>query len=220
MNNEERDKPTAVGQEHGGARPTSSAAANHGYHDNSESLTIEIGPMTVYDVPGVAAVDIACFPTHWSVQSYRNELQNLHAAYFVARDKGQVIGFAGMWIALDEAHITMLAVVGEYRRRGIAKALLVRLLREARRRGCTAATLEVRSRNTAAQALYRSFQFEWTGRREGYYTDTNDDAEILWVRGIDTEAYASTLERLAAETRGVVIRHLTAEERCPSRHGR
>lgn len=180
---------------------------------------VEIERMTAGDVPDVAGVDRECFPTHWNVQSYRNELANPAATYFIARHAGTVVGFAGMWVGIDEAHITTLAVLPQYRRRGIATVLLAELLLQARRFGCRSATLEVRESNTVAQHLYQRFGFENGGIRRRYYTDTNEDACILWVRDLDSDECGQLLERLKA-TAPCVVRESASNECGVPRRGR
>jgi ribosomal-protein-alanine N-acetyltransferase len=144
------------------------------------------------DVPVVAAVERACFPTAWDPHAYHNELANPAAVYVVARCCGGVVAYAGMWVAMDEAHFTMVGVVAGHRRRGIGARLVSALLDEAVARGATRATLEVRERNVGAQRLYESFGFKEAGRRAGYYTDTGEAAVIMWAEGLDSpEAVAA-----------------------------
>lgn len=93
---------------------------------------------------------------------------------------GDVVGYAGMWIVLDEAHVTNVAVAPEHRGRDIGDRLLSELERRARLRGCLRMTLEVRPSNAVAIALYRKHGFVARGRRPGYYSDTHEDAIIMW----------------------------------------
>ncbi len=118
--------------------------------------------------------------------------------YRVAIEGSRVVGFAGLLYAADDGHVTTVAVDNTCRRRGIATALLVALAADARARGCSALTLEVRAGNTAALALYRQFGFAPAGVRKGYYTDNGEDALVLWATDIDTAAYATRLETLSA----------------------
>lgn len=160
----------------------SSEGAGSGAEEEASVGRITVAPMTDRDVPGVAEVDADCFPTHWDVQSYRNELENRAARYMVARYDDFVVGFGGMWLVGDEAHITMLGVRRQYRRRGIGAKLLASLLLEARRLGVQRATLEVRESNAAAIALYESFGFEVKGVRPNYYE--TEDAKIMWAEDL------------------------------------
>lgn len=98
----------------------------------------------------------------------------------VRREEGRVVGYAGMWIVLDEAHVTNIAVAPEMRGRDIGDALLTELERRARARECRRMTLEVRPSNSVAIALYTKHGFVPRGRRPGYYSDTNEDAIVMW----------------------------------------
>lgn len=159
---------------------------------------VTISAMALGDVPDVVNVERQCFSSHWTVQTYRNELGNPAAAYLVARLGVEIVGFAGMWIAVDEAHITLLGVLPSGRGQGIGTRLLVRLLQEARTRGVTRATLEVRENNLVAQRMYAALGFEVRGRRSDYYTDTGEAALLMWVEGMDQDEYGQMLERKLA----------------------
>ncbi len=144
-----------------------------------------IEPMLASDVPIVAAIERACFTSAWEPSAYYNELGNPAAVYHVARCCGSVVGFAGMWIAIDEAHFTLVGVLRGHRGRGIGTRLVVGLLDEAVERGVVRATLEVREHNTVARRLYERLGFVEAGYRHGYYTDTNETAVIMWAEDID-----------------------------------
>lgn len=96
------------------------------------------------------------------------------------RGEGPVVGYAGMWIVLDEAHVTNIAVAPEMRGRDIGDALLSELERRARARECRRMTLEVRPSNAVAISLYTKHGFVPRGRRPGYYSDTHEDAIVMW----------------------------------------
>ncbi|MCX6359007.1 MAG: ribosomal protein S18-alanine N-acetyltransferase [Armatimonadetes bacterium] len=145
------------------------------------ALVASIRPMHYEHVDAVVAIDQASYPTPWTDQAYRTELRNRSAVYLVAEGwDGRVLGYAGMWIVADEMHVTTVAVDPGLRRMGIARRLLIALCREGMERGAGRMTLEVRSRNSAAIALYEQLGFERQGRRRGYYQDTGDDAIIMW----------------------------------------
>ncbi len=97
-----------------------------------------------------------------------------------AATKGPILGFGGMWIMLDEAHITTIGVVPEQRGRSLGEALFVALLDEAQRRRARWVTLEVRVSNAGAQALYEKYGFTRQGVRKRYYSDNGEDAYIMW----------------------------------------
>jgi len=110
-----------------------------------------------------------------------------------------VVGFAGMWTAFDEAHVTTIAVDGPYRGQGLGEVLLAALFDEADRRGATWMTLEVRVSNEAAQALYRKWGFAVQGTRRRYYSDNNEDAHIMWSRALSDPDYRAELAVLRAQ---------------------
>lgn len=102
-----------------------------------------------------------------------------------------IIGFAGMWIMLDEAHVTTIGVAPEYRGHGLGEMLLIELFEEALRRGAEWMTLEVRVSNDTAQALYLKYGFTRQGIRRRYYSDNGEDAYIMWSPSIsDPESVA------------------------------
>lgn len=107
-----------------------------------------------------------------------------------------VIGFAGMWHAFDEAHVTTIAVDQPWRGRGLGELLLAALFDEATRRGANWLTLEVRVSNESAQGLYRKWGFAIQGTRRRYYSDNNEDAYIMWSKAISDPAYREQLARL------------------------
>ncbi len=124
-------------------------------------------------------------------------LSTLHAPLF-SSSSSAVVGFAGMWMYVDEAHIATLATHPGWRGRGIGETILQTLLREAQRRNATMATLEVRAGNVAAQSLYRKYGFEEVGRRKQYYQDNHEDALIMTVTNFNTAAYRDKLDALVA----------------------
>ena len=113
-----------------------------------------------------------------------------------ARAQPLVVGFAGMWMQVDEAHVATIATHPDWRRRGIGERILAHLLREAQRRQAVAVTLEVRVSNGAAQNLYRKYGFEEVGRRRGYYQDNREDALLLTVTRFNTPEYRERLDAL------------------------
>ncbi len=141
---------------------------------------VEIEIMTLEHLADVVRIEQASFSSPWSQDSFLNEItSNLHAAYFVARPAGQaaVVGYAGMWLVLNEAHITTLAVDPVCRRQQIGSLLLDRLMREAFLQGARFIFLEVRDSNTCAQGMYEKFSFTVRGRRKRYYRD--EDALVM-----------------------------------------
>ena len=146
-----------------------------------ESLNVAIREMTLHDLDGVLAIESQSYPTPWSRRAFESELRdNVYAHYFVAEYEDQIVGYFGMWIILDEAHITNIAVSPKMRRQGIGEKMLRFAFEKARELGASKMTLEVRVSNHQAQNLYRKLGFVERGIRKGYYTDTNEDALIMW----------------------------------------
>lgn len=136
--------------------------------------------MTLADASAVHAVENACFPKPWTLEDFEKEMtQNVCARYLVAEADGKIIGFAGAWIVLDEAHVTNIAVLREYRGLAIGKRLTTALMQYAANLGVVYATLEVRKSNTVAQNLYKGLGFVFVGVRKRYYEDNGEDAMIF-----------------------------------------
>jgi ribosomal-protein-alanine N-acetyltransferase len=134
------------------------------------------------EIDTILAIEQASFTNPWTREMYLAELKNDGVSFFyLARDKGrQVVGFCSFWRLLDEVHINNLAVVPECRRRGVATALLGRVMDEAARFGIRRTMLEVRQSNAPARQLYEKFGFVVAGTRSKYYTNPIEDALVLW----------------------------------------
>ena len=136
--------------------------------------------MTLADVDGVHAIEEATFPRPWTREDFVKEMtQNACARYLVAEQAGEIVGFAGAWIVLDEAHITNIAVARARRGQGVGKALTRGLLQYAANLGVVYATLEVRRSNGVAQGLYKGLGFVYVGLRKRYNEDNGEDAFIF-----------------------------------------
>jgi ribosomal-protein-alanine N-acetyltransferase len=144
-------------------------------------MNVDIARMTLSDVEEVLAIERVCFPTPWSRNAFVGELtENPLALYLTGKSDGRVVCYAGSWIIQDEAHITNVAVHPAFRGRKLGEKICVSLLEKAAERGAMRATLEVRVSNIRAQSLYVKLGFYSVGLRPGYYTDTNEDAVIMW----------------------------------------
>lgn len=163
---------------------------------DGETLTIE--RMTEAHLPEVMPIERAVFMPGWSEETFRSDLRNPSTLYLNLRLNGKLVAYAGMWLIIDEAHITNVAVLPDYRGRNLAKRLIHRLLSIARERGCVKALLEVRVSNTAAQKLYEKFGFRPIAVRPKYY-DNVEDALIMWLEGLDTPEYGAVLQQIEAE---------------------
>lgn len=142
---------------------------------------LEIIPMQPHHIPQVYKIEAEAFTTPWSIDSFRRELINPHTVYLVALLNQNVVGFGGMWHIINEGHITNIAIDKEFRRMNIGKQLMQELILIAKSRNMTGITLEVRVSNFAAIALYQKLGFREEGIRKGYYSDTKEDAIIMWI---------------------------------------
>lgn len=141
----------------------------------------QIRPLERQHLDGLLEVETLSFPTPWSRDTFEYELEtNQLATYLVALVGDKVVGYGGMWVVLDEAHITNIGVHPLYRRQGIGQGLLRGLLLEAIKKAVKSLTLEVRESNKAAQALYGQHGFLVQGRRKNYYQNDQEDALIMW----------------------------------------
>ncbi len=189
-------------------------------------MSISLRAMTLADVDQVMEIEREAFPTQWPPTSFRRELQNRLAHYFVAKDDkvkvgrpsspqakrgwfqrlfhsqppqeeaSLVVGVGGMWMLYDEAHITTVAVREAYRRRGIGELLLIKAIEQAQGLGAGLMTLEVRVSNLAAQALYEKCGFRQLGVRRGYYSDNHEDGIIMTTDPFTSTPFQALLQRL------------------------
>ncbi|MEO4055516.1 ribosomal protein S18-alanine N-acetyltransferase [Solibacillus sp. CAU 1738] len=138
--------------------------------------------MTPEDVEAVYAIELATFPTPWTLDSFHYEMrENQFAYYIVAEEDGDIIGFCGSWFTIDSAQITNVAVVETARGKKIGEGLMREIMRVAREANMEVMSLEVRISNDVAQNLYRKLGFQDGGIRKGYYTDNQEDALVMWV---------------------------------------
>ncbi len=151
--------------------------------------TVVVRPARSADLDAMAAIERVSFPTPWSRSLLASEIaQTTAAVYLVATIDDAVRGFIGMWYALDEAHICTLAVATDQRRRGLGELLVLAALGRAIELGAEAVHLEYRAGNEPAARLYEKLGFELVGRREGYYSDTGEDAILARIDGLDDPA--------------------------------
>ncbi|MGD0123269.1 MAG: ribosomal protein S18-alanine N-acetyltransferase [Candidatus Limnocylindrales bacterium] len=161
-------------------------------------VTVEL--MKVDDLPEVQVIERESFTTPWPPHAYRQELENNRLAqYIVARCGDTIVGFAGIWLLVDEAHVTTVATRRSWRRQGIGDRLLLALLDLARTRGAHEATLEVRPSNISARRLYEKYGFKVVGVRPRYYSDDNEDALIMTTESLDGRHMRDRVAQLRAE---------------------
>jgi [ribosomal protein S18]-alanine N-acetyltransferase len=156
---------------------------------------VTIGPMQLRDVGAAHEIERLSFATPWPSNAFEQELRgNRLAHYIVARAGDAVVGFAGIWLMVDDAHVTTISVHPDWRRRGVARRLMLALADRAAQLGARRMTLEVRPSNAAAQALYRDLGFDVVGRRPGYYTDDGEDALVMTTPDLDDPAMRERLD--------------------------
>jgi ribosomal-protein-alanine N-acetyltransferase len=142
---------------------------------------VTIIPMTMDHLSEVLVVEKQSFSTPWSRDGFMFELlHNKVAHYLVAIAQEMVVGYAGMWVLVDEAHVTNVAVLPTWRRRGIGERLLTELMIIAKNHGANKMTLEVRKSNWGARQLYEKLGFVALGCRRNYYSETHEDAIVMW----------------------------------------
>ncbi len=152
--------------------------------DNNIKKKFKIREMVFEDVYQVLKIEKVSFSSPWSEKIFQNELRSPISVSYVAVSEcptPEVIGYINFWIVADELHLNNVAVHPEQRGTGIASALLERMLRTGKAEGAARATLEVRVSNSTAVRLYEKFGFSVMGRRPRYYSDTNEDALIMWA---------------------------------------
>ena len=138
--------------------------------------------MVATDIDAVVETEVDVFPTPWTAEIFAHELDgNDYATYIVAELEEAVIGHVGMWVVLDDCHITNVAVRKELQGQGIGEALMRQAMNLCRNNGVRTMSLEVRTGNKTAQNLYRKLGFEPGGIRKNYYSDDHEDALVMWV---------------------------------------
>ncbi len=181
----------------------------------SVHLPYVIEPMTLADLDSIMEIERVAFAAPWSARAYRYEItQNEQSIMLVVRPAApprgmlawlrdrlepprpsSLLGYAGLWLLLDEAHICTIAVHPERRRQGLGELLVLALLDQGMERGARRATLEVRVTNLAAQRLYHKYGFEIVSVRKRYYSDNGEDAYIMTTPSFDTAEFQANLRQ-------------------------
>lgn len=139
-------------------------------------------PLEARDIPALAEIERLSFTTPWSEDAFHYELeQNQFAQYTVATCGDCVVGHCGMWVIIDEAHITNIAIHPAFRGQKLGEKLMCYVMVLAKAKGADKMTLEVRPSNTVALKLYQKLGFQHEGTRPNYYADDREDAWIMWV---------------------------------------
>ena len=144
---------------------------------------LSIRSMELRDVDAVCEIEKLSFKTPWSKESFIEEMKAKERTRYVVAELGDtVVGYGGMWLIIDEGHITNIAVHPDYRGQKIGKKIVEGMIAVANSEGITSLTLEVSVTNTPAIKLYKNLDFKEAGIRKDYYTDTGEDALIMWKK--------------------------------------
>ncbi|MGM8216730.1 ribosomal protein S18-alanine N-acetyltransferase [Bacillaceae bacterium W0354] len=142
-----------------------------------------IRDMTIDDLPEVMVVEYQSFSSPWTKRDFIFDLlKNQFSHYIVLEKDGQVVGYCGVWVVLEAAQITNIAILPEQRGHKYGEQLFRRMLQVAEKKGATELSLEVRESNIVAQNMYKKFGMKVVGKRERYYKDDGEDALVMWVR--------------------------------------
>jgi len=144
-----------------------------------EPVALQFVPLHESQLDRILAIEVEAYPEPWTRGMFYDELRNNRSRFIVAFEGEELVGYAGFWLVLDEAHITTVVVRDSYRGRGVGRQLFQTLLDLAREAGARMATLEVRVTNEPARRLYTSFGFRPVGVRRGYYPKTKEDAIVM-----------------------------------------
>jgi ribosomal-protein-alanine N-acetyltransferase len=169
----------------------------------SDLATVRISTMRRRHVRQILKIEQQVYPRPWSASVFAGEIDQVGRGriYLVAHAGRHLVGYAGLMVAPDSAHVTNIAVDPARQRHGIGSRLLLTLAREAIKVRAPALTLEVRISNLAAQHMYRRFGFVPAGVRQRYYEGT-EDALVMWAHDIGEPAYRRRLDTIAGALAG------------------
>lgn len=144
--------------------------------------TVSFRKMTLEDLDAVYEIEILSFTLPWTKDAFYHEMvTNEHAYYVIAETQEGIVGYCGMWLVMDEAHVTNIAIHPDQRGKKLGGGLMQAAIDTAKEQGAVLMTLEARVSNTVAQNLYRKLGFKNGGIRKRYYTDNYEDAIVMWV---------------------------------------
>ncbi|MBS1717300.1 MAG: ribosomal protein S18-alanine N-acetyltransferase [Armatimonadetes bacterium] len=142
---------------------------------------IRFEPIKLEHIPRVLEIEKVSNGSPWSERAFQNEINHENGIFLVAFAGDRIVGFAGVWLVIDEAHITTIAVAPDARGHGVGRALMIEVLTRSREKGMLCSTLEVRAGNKAAIALYESLGYKTISTRKAYYPDNKEDALVMWL---------------------------------------
>ncbi|MGI2329253.1 ribosomal protein S18-alanine N-acetyltransferase [Planococcus sp. YIM B11945] len=138
--------------------------------------------MTIDDIDRVFEIETLSFSLPWTKEAFYYEMEeNEHAYYVIAETQEGIVGYCGMWLVLDEAHVTNIAIHPDERGKKLGEQLMKAAMDVAKDQGAKLMTLEARVSNHVAQNLYRKLGFQNGGIRKRYYSDNYEDAIVMWV---------------------------------------
>lgn len=149
--------------------------------------TLRFEPLEEAYLPPILEIETEANSSPWSERSFRNEFINPQSIFRIAKVDGNLVAYGGIWMCVDEAHVTNVAVAKEMRGQGIGRKLMIELLSLAKQQGMTCSTLEVRASNEPALKLYERLGYVRAGVRKRYYPDNQEDAVVMWL--YDLEAW-------------------------------
>lgn len=142
---------------------------------NNIENNLEVRKMRLSDLATIKDILLSDFDDFWNYNIFASELNNENSTYIVAILNNEIVGFAGIWQVIDEAHITNIVTRKNYRGQGIGTILLENLITLCKNSTVIKSlTLEVNEKNTIAQELYKRFDFQVLGKRKKYYNNEND----------------------------------------------
>ena len=171
-----------------------------------EPIEVHLTPMRRRHLRTVIRIETEVYPRPWTMNLFVSELgMRSSRSYHVAKVGPTVVGYSGLMLVGEDAHVTTIAVDPRWHRHQIGTRLLINIARDARHRGARHLTLEVRVSNEPAQRMYRTFGFRPAGIRKGYYVETNEDALVMWADDIDDPAYTERLTRIESGIVGTTV---------------
>lgn len=171
-------------------------------------LKVKIEKMTPKDVDEVFLIEKTVHPNHhWSKDAFYNELANNLAAYYCIKEKetNKTVAFIGFWKIFEEAHITTLATLPEYRNLQLAQLLLIKCFEDCYKEMIKFVTLEVRESNIPAISLYEKFMFTSVGMRKKYYQDNGENAIIMFTQNIWYDKFKNNFNFLKGNINKVFV---------------
>ena len=136
--------------------------------------------MNAADIERVLEIEVLSFSSSWPKDAFANEVrENKLAHYFTGRLDGRIVAYGGIWVILEDSHVTTIAVHPDLRGRKLGEEMLIHLLDAAIDNGASWITLEVRESNEEARKLYEARGFEIAGKRTKYYRKPDEDALIM-----------------------------------------